>query len=309
MLRIVNRIVAAVLSCVALAALACGGGPEATPTASPSLTLAPGTPTRLPAPTATLLPPATSTPTPQPETLEPHGFPIDPTTRLGVVVGQSPDRTLQWGGGPQALAYSRDDQVSDDAAVANRSGWDCRTHVEYEGQPAVDWYIPPGTPVLATMPGIAHLYVVTTSNAFDYYGVDREPYIGDPDRARAPLSPFPGPGGGKGIFVVVENDAFVTEYAHLGVETLRSLPVTAFLAGYGPGTDFASQFAAMRDYQTFTEVARWRVEAGDIIGLSGDTGYSEAPHLHYAVHRQESTQLLCPTNEAGFSGGGWLFGP
>jgi murein DD-endopeptidase MepM/ murein hydrolase activator NlpD len=224
-----------------------------------------------------------------------------------VVVGESADRLMQWTGGPQALAYSRDSQASADPVVANSSGWNCRVHAEYEGQPAVDWYIPPGTPVRATMPGTAHLYLITTSNAFDYYGVDRGPYIGNPDRTRAPLSPFPGPGGGKGIFVVVENREFVTEYAHLDVETLAMVPGGAFISGYGSGTDYAAQFAAVRDYRTSTEVARWPVEAGDVIGLSGDSGYSEAPHLHYTVRRQGTDRLLCPTGEAGFEDGGWLF--
>jgi hypothetical protein len=111
---------------------------------------------------------------------EPLGFPIDPALRLGLV---GADRTITWGAGPDALSYSRDDQTSDDPARAGRSGWNCRVHAKYEkGQPAVDWYIPIGTPIHATMDGTATLSVVTVANAFDYYGVDRAPYVGDPDR-------------------------------------------------------------------------------------------------------------------------------
>jgi murein DD-endopeptidase MepM/ murein hydrolase activator NlpD len=234
------------------------------------------------------------------------GLPIDPGTRLGVVTGAPPQRTIAWGAGPAALDYSRDAQPSADAVAANRGGWNCRVHQEYEGQPAVDWYIPAGTPVRATMDGTAHLYVITTSNPFDIYGVDREPYLGNPDRSRAPLSPFSGPGGGKGIFIRIDNAGFVTEYAHLDLATFGKVPASAFTDGYSANTDFARVFKPLRDFQTFDEVASWPVKAGEVIGFSGDTGYSEAPHLHYTV-RRAGGPLLCPTNETGFPDGGWLF--
>jgi murein DD-endopeptidase MepM/ murein hydrolase activator NlpD len=205
------------------------------------------------------------------------------------------------------MAYSRDDQPSDDPERANRSGWDCRVHVEYEGQPAVDWYVPVGTPIRATMAGTATLYVVTVTNAFDYYGVAREPYIGNPDRTRAPLSPFPGPGGGKGVFVRVENEGFVTEYAHLDVaRTVAPLPASAFLSVYSSDYDYAGIFAPLRDFRVSTAIAQWTANSGDVIGFSGDSGYSEAPHLHYTVGRSGDASLLCPTAEAGFADGGWL---
>jgi murein DD-endopeptidase MepM/ murein hydrolase activator NlpD len=223
------------------------------------------------------------------------------------VVGTAGSRTIQWGAGPEAVAYSRDDQPSDDPERANRSGWDCRVHVEYEGQPAVDWYVPVGTPVRATMAGTATLYVVTVTNAFDYYGVAREPYIGNPDRTRAPLSPFPGPGGGKGVFIRVENEGCVTEYAHLDVaRTVAPLAASVFLSGYSSDYDYAGIFAPLRDFRVSTAIAQWTVKSGDVIGFSGDSGYSEAPHLHYTVGRSGAASLLCPTAEAGFADGGWL---
>lgn len=235
------------------------------------------------------------------------GFPIAPETMLGVVTGETGSRSIDWEGGTSAAEYSRDLQVSGDADTANGMGWNCRTHVEYEGVPAVDWYIPTGTPIHATMGGQATLYIVSLPNAFGYYGVDREPYLGSPDRSRALLSPFPGPGGGKGVFVEVVNEAFATEYAHFDLEpTLATVPASAYLDGYHAGYDFQSHFNVMRPFTAATTIASWPVLAGDVIGYSGDSGYSEAPHLHYTVRRLGGA-LLCPTQEDGFAEGGWLF--
>jgi hypothetical protein len=105
--------------------------------------------------------------------------------------------------------------------------------------------------------------------------------------------------------VRVENGVFTTEYAHLDVSTLHVVPAQAVIAPYGPSFDYVTAFRALRGFQTFTEVASWAVRSGDLIGLSGDTGYSEAPHLHYTVRRAGGS-LLCPTNESGFMDGGWL---
>lgn len=227
--------------------------------------------------------------------------------KLGLVVGVSPYRTIDWGAGPDALSYSRDDQASDDPERANDSGWDCRVHVEFEGQPAVDWYVPTGTPVLATMDGTATLNIVTVTNAFAYYGADGEPYLGNPDRLRASLSPFGGVSGGKGVFVRVENAEYVTDYGHLDPAlTTAAVGPAAFLAGYAPNSDYASLFAPLRDFRVFTPVARWTVKRGDVIGFSGSSGYSEAPHLHYTVSRAGASSQLCPTTEAGFEDSGWL---
>jgi murein DD-endopeptidase MepM/ murein hydrolase activator NlpD len=224
------------------------------------------------------------------------------------VVGAVGSRTIRWGEGPPALLYSRDDQPADDADRANRCGWNARTHFEYEGQPAVDWYIPALTPVLATMDGTATLLINTLSNPFDVYGVSREPYIGNPDRARAPISPFPGPGGGQGTFVRVIGEQFRTDYAHFTLDdTLKVVPDSAFASGFGRSFDFASAFAPLRDFRVATAVASWPVRRGDVIGFSGDSGYSEAPHLHYAIRPANSENALCPTDEPGFANRGWLF--
>lgn len=268
------------------------------PSASPTEAI-PATPTPSPAPTATPVPP---------RRLEPAGFPIDSATRVGLVTGPTGSREVRWGEGPAAFDYSREDQPSADPARANAGGWNARVHVEYEGQPAVDWYLPAGTPVVATMDGTATLFINTVANPFDVYAVSREPYIGNPDRARAPVSPFPGPGGGQGVFVRIVNSEFRVDAAHLDlVPTLGVVPAAAFLAPYTRSFDYASAFAVLRDFRVATAVATWSVTRGDVVGFTGDTGYSEAPHLHYAIRRAGSANALCPTLEPGFNDAGWLF--
>jgi murein DD-endopeptidase MepM/ murein hydrolase activator NlpD len=283
---------------------ACGDGDApASPTATPATATRSATPSASATPTPV---PPTATPTARPAAPAPIGFPIDPETTLGFVTGEVGSRALQFTGGPSALAYSREEQPSADPAIANRAGWNCRVHVEYEDLPAVDWYLPEGTAILATMDGVATLLINTISNPFDVYGVSREPYIGNPDRARAPVSPFPGPGGGQGVFVRVDNGTYRTDYAHLdlGRTMLAAVPATAWFPGYGPGPAIIDQFTPLRDFRVATAVAQWEVKAGDVIGFSGDSGYSEGPHLHYTV--QSGGAYLCPTSEAGFQNGGWL---
>ncbi len=292
-------------------ALAACEGPGAGPAPAPSATNAPP-PTRASSPAPTTTSPAPSplappTPAPAPR-LEPLGFPVDPATRLGIVSGEVGARTIRWGEGPTALAYSRDDQPSDDPIRANRCGWNARLHVEYEGQPAVDWYLPVGTPVYATMDGTASLLINTVSNPFEVYGVSREPYLGNPDRARAPIVPFPGPGGGQGVFVRIRNNAFQAEMGHLDlIATSGLIPREAWVLGLGPDTGLASRFRELRDFRVSDLAATWEVRAGDLIGYSGDSGYSEAPHLHYTIRRAGFANLLCPTTEPGFDDAGWLF--
>ncbi len=272
------------------------------PTSIPTSTPAPATAT------ATVFTPPTATPTPPaPERFRPIGFPIDPLFATGRVNGVVGSRTIGWGEGPSTLAYSRNDQPSSDPIVANRCGWNARVHVEYEGRPAVDWYIPSGTPIRATMDGEATLFVISVSNAFDEYGVSREPYIGNPDRSRAPLNAFPGPGGGMGVFIRVEGEGYRSDYAHLQLlATARTLPKGALFDGIAADESLVARYTPLRDYRDWTALARWNVARGDFLGYSGDSGYSEAPHLHYAIATSDGMPL-CPTSEPGVAEGGWLF--
>lgn len=50
----------------------------------------------------------------------------------------------------------------------------------------------------------------------------------------------------------------------------------------------------------------WDVRRGDVIGYTGDAGYSEAPHLHHQITRLSDEAKLCPTDEEGFGENGWL---
>lgn len=305
------RLLLALLGTCALAA-ACGGDDTSPSTpASPSLTVTSSTPTRTvivtPSPTPEPTAPPTNT-TARPPQTAPSGFPIDPATHLGVVTGSVGSRQLVFdGSGPTAYDYALNDQPSDDPDRANRSGWNCATHYEYEGASAVDFYIPRGTPVIATMDGTATLNLISVTNDFDRYGVDHEPYLGNPDRSRAPYNPFPGPTGGQGVYVHLENADYVTEYGHFDIAaTVAIIPASSFLDQWTPSSAYGQIFAGASEPRIITPIAQWEVRAGDVIGMSGDSGYSEGPHLHYTVaHAGASTR--CPTNEAGFSDGGWLF--
>lgn len=227
---------------------------------------------------------------------------------LGEVTGDIGSRTVSFdGNGPTAHDYALDDQPADDPGVANRSGWNCRTHVEYEGIAAVDFYIPAGTPISSTISGTARLYAVSTQNDFDRYGVDREPYLGNPDRANAPYVPFPAPSSGLGVYVVVEGEGFVTEHGHLNLElTATAVPEDAYAKGLSADSDWEALFGDVALPQAASLIAEFPVLRGELIGYSGDAGYSEAPHLHYTI-QPEGGPLLCPTNESGFADGGWLF--
>jgi hypothetical protein len=211
------------------------------------------------------------------------------------------------GAGPTVRETSERLHVSDDAEEANASGWDCRVHLEYEGRPAVDWYVPIGRPVCATMDGQATLILNTAVNAFDYYGVPREPYLGNPDRARAPISPFPGPGGGMGLYVSVTNGRYRIDLGHLSLDaTIANVPAAAFTPGYTASSGLASLFGVPRGIAEGEIIAAWPVRRGDVVGFTGDSGYSEAPHLHYAITRLADGARLCPTREPGFEDNGWL---
>lgn len=294
------------VSVVLLLVSACGGDSASTPPMTAVSTSTPPEASPTPAFASEPTVPPTVAPPPPANSKLPAGFPLDADTRTDLVTGLVGSRILQQGAGPSVREASVA-QASDDAIRANASGWNCRVHAEYEAAPAVDWYVPAGTGVFATMDGEAVLMVNTVANAFDYYDVDREPYIGDPDRARAPLNPFPGPGGGMGVYVAVIGEEYRTDYGHLAIDgTLAVVPEAAFAAPYSRSFDYASTFATPQPFTFGVQVARWRVRKGDIIGYTGDVGYSEAPHLHYTITRRSSGERVCPTGESGFADGGWL---
>jgi hypothetical protein len=248
-----------------------------------------------------------ATPTSAGDPSRPKGYPLDPDAITDAVRGVKGARSIAARGGPTVREVSEQRQVSADPIDEDAYGWNCATHFEYEGMPAVDWYIPPGTPVRATMDGAATLLINTTVNAFDYYGVSREPYIGDPDRERAPLAPFPGPGGGMGVYVSVINDVYRTDYGHLSLaETITNVPDAAFGAPYSRSYGYDAAFATPQPTSSAAIVATWDVRRGEVIGFTGDAGYSEAPHLHYQITRRSDGLKLCPTGEPQFIDGGWL---
>lgn len=239
--------------------------------------------------------------------MEPTGLPLPADAVTGVVRLENGVRMLHWDEGATVLEVSRDQHPAADPWLANSSGWNCALHMEYEGSPAADWYVPVGTPVYATMDGEAILLVNTTSNGFDWWEVPREPYLGDPDRARAPIAPFPGPGGGLGVYVAVLNSEYRVDFGHLEIgPTLEAVPPDAFEAGFGPDFPFAETYAEPQDFRTADVVARWQVRRGDLIGYTGDAGYSEAPHLHYTITRLADGARLCPNAEPGFDDAGWV---
>jgi len=302
------------LVCVASVVGGCGGDGADEVARTPVVTVPPTGVVSSVAPSPTQAPPATpvlvASPTqPRPgPALEPLGFPLNEEMRTDLVTGTPGARTFIRGGGPSVREVSARLQVLDDGDAANGAGWNCRVHAEYEGGiPAVDWYVPEGTPVYATMNGTATLYINTWINAFDYYGVEREPYIGNPDRRRAPVVVFPGPSGGMGLYATVENELFRTAYGHFTLSTITLVPPAgSFIDGYEATFDYGATFNAPRPFGQTVAIARWSVRRGDVIGYTGDAGYSEAPHLHYQIVRLSDGRSLCPTGEAGFTDGGWL---
>jgi hypothetical protein len=85
------------------------------------------------------------------------------------------------------------------------------------------------------------------------------------------------------------------------------VPDDAFSRGYTRTSDYAAEFAEPRDFREGNVIASWHVQRGDVIAYSGDSGYSEAAHLHYQITRVATDEHLCPTAEEGFADGGWLF--
>ena len=244
-----------------------------------------------------------------PQADEPVGFPVPQTLRPMRVVSGPQGKTVAPAAsdGPTVVQVATELQArSSNDEAANQYGWNCRTHNTHEGAPAVDWYLPARTPVIATMSGQVELYMISTTNAFSFYGVDPSLTLGLPSPS-TPLFPLPGPGGGMGIFVSVLNGGLRAEYGHLDISTLSLAPENAFVAPYSKSFNFETSFARLREFTDVTLVASWPVAEGDVVGYVGNTGYSDAPHLHYQVVTRDRGTKFCPTREA-FSGAGWLFG-
>lgn len=262
-------------------------------------------------PTPAMASPQTAaSPSPTVSPNEPVGFPLAPNLRPSRVLDTPQGRTVAppAENGPTAVDVARTYQTRlENDLEANRFGWNCRLHNTYEGAPAVDWYLPLGTPVLATMRGQAELYVITTVNSFDYYGVDPHVLLGLPPSSQSRY-PFPGPSGGMGVFVSILNGPLRAEYGHLDLtRTLASVPSTAFIAPYGKAYGYDAAFNRPLNPDQGTVVARWQVNRGDTVGFVGNNGYSDVSHLHYQIITPDRRTKYCPTNED-FPLSGWLFG-
>lgn len=284
------------------------------PPASTSLVQSPASPvppratptTAIAAPVATTLPP---TNTAVPRVIGPVGFPVDPTLRPLHVsyTTQGPRLLPPAADGPTVLDVAKSiyPRPNNDAA-ANEFGWDCRTHAQYEDYPAVDWYLPLGTPLIATMDATATLYVIFPQNSFQYYGLDANTYLGLPNPS-LPKYPFSGESGGMGVFISLSDGVLQAEYGHTDPQrTIANVPENAFQAPYSRAFNYAARFAKPLGPNAGTAVARWSVKRGDVIGFVGNSGYSDVPHLHYQIITPDRGTKYCPSGED-LPYSGWLF--
>ncbi|MFC4728111.1 M23 family metallopeptidase [Coralloluteibacterium thermophilus] len=113
------------------------------------------------------------------------------------------------------------------------------SHGTDEARYAIDFALPPGTPVRAARDG----RVVQVESGFHEAGLD------------------PALASRANIVRVLHDDGSMALYAHLAPDGIR----------VGPGD---------------------HVAAGSVLGLSGDTGYSSGPHLHFAVQVNRGLRLV-----------------
>lgn len=281
------------------------------PTPAPSLSPDTAGPnTQLPSLTATERP-ANPSPTPTVGPEDPTGFPLPISLKPMRVAETQNGRGVVAAAenGPTLEQVAREVQTRPQNDMeSNRYGWNCRLHDKYEQTgPAVDWYLPNGTPIATVMGGQAELYIITTANSYAYYGSDIRDTLGLPDPS-VPLYPLPGPSGGMGIFVSVLNGPLRAEYGHLDLAgTMPAIPEDAFVQPFSRGFNYEARFGRPVDYRQTTLIARWTVHKGDAVGRVGNTGYSDVSHLHYQIVTADRQRKFCPTPEA-FPYSGWLFG-
>lgn len=136
---------------------------------------------------------------------------------------------------PEDIMYSL---PLDASAIRVDQGFDGSfSHHDDENRYAIDFAVPPGTPVLAARDGVV-------------MQVEGSHSAGNRD-----------PGTRSGNFIrLLHRDGTMTIYAHLGPGGVQ----------VAPGQ---------------------QVRAGDRIGLSGSTGFTTGPHLHFAVQANRGMRL------------------
>lgn len=124
-------------------------------------------------------------------------------------------------------------------AVTQAHGGSASTHNTPDTEYAVDFAMPPGTPVVAARGGVVMQVV-------QHYG-DGRPDIAFLRKAN--------------LVRILHDDGTWADYAHLQRDSVRVRPGE-------------------------------RVEAGRLLARSGNSGYTSGPHLHFAVKRNRSGQIV-----------------
>jgi murein DD-endopeptidase MepM/ murein hydrolase activator NlpD len=123
--------------------------------------------------------------------------------------------------------------------VSQAPGGSAHTHNTPDTEYAIDFAMPPGTPVVAARGGVVMQVV-------QHHGVGR-PELGFLHKAN--------------LVRVVHEDGTWADYAHLQRASVRVVPGQ-------------------------------RVKAGDFLALSGNSGFTSGPHLHFAVKRNRAGEIV-----------------